>query len=49
MVALIDMPGDDLRLFQALAKIRQCELTHASSPSMEGLFFERSFKLYVFD
>jgi hypothetical protein len=30
VIALVDMPGDDLRFFETFAEIRQHELTHAS-------------------
>ena len=31
MIALINVPSDNLRLFEAFTKIRQDELTHGSS------------------
>jgi hypothetical protein len=31
MITLVDMPGDDLRLFQAFTKIGQVELGHGST------------------
>ena len=31
VIALVNVPGDDLRLFEAFTEIRQDELTHGSS------------------
>src|SRR5262245_56245593 len=43
MITLIDMPGDDLCLFEAFTKIRQVKSAHRNTPnSAELIDFARS-------